>query len=78
MEPMTKYVRVAFVKYEAHEVIAKVESDLSGRELEEAVAVPVDWMDLFFGKDGRWPLGNRRHNRDQSGRGDAVPEGSRY
>lgn len=58
MKPMTKYVRVTFVRHEEHEVIAKVEADLSGRELEDVVEVPFEWMERYFGQQeaGLWEI----------------------
>jgi hypothetical protein len=47
---MEKYVRITFHMERDSEVIGKVETDLSGRLLEDSVYVTDEWMRKFFGK----------------------------
>ena len=55
---MRKYVCVTFKKVDTHYVYAQVETDLSGSDLLDAVAVPTEWMEGYFGRDeaGEWEV----------------------
>lgn len=52
-----KYVSVSFAKHDSIDVIAQVETELSGIELEDSVRIPDEWWKEFFGDEWeRWEV----------------------
>lgn len=46
-----KFVSVRFTKTATTDVIGQVDTDLSGADLEDRVAIPVEWLKEFFGSE---------------------------
>ena len=55
----TRYVEVKFVKQEITHVIAQVNTDLSGVDLENKVTINQEWMEKHFGDEWEeWDIEN--------------------